>query len=557
MAFTTTSHSLRLLILLLLLPTAVQQMALRPSAFLVDSNGTSWEQFGFSVAIDNGILVVGVQRSDKAGFDAGAAFIYALVDGEWTEEAMITASDAETNDYFGNSVAVSNGVVAVAAKFDDNERGTSVGAVYVYVHEEDGSWTEQAKLVARDGTTFDYFGHAISMHGTTLVAGVVSDDDLGVNSGSVFVFTFDDGSWTEEAKLVASDGSAQDWFGRAVAIRGDRLIVGSSRDDDYSGSAYLFQQMADGTWTEQAKLTASDVEVEDYFGLAVDVFGDTVVVGSPRHDGRGTLSGAAYVFKFDSGTWTEQAKLFASDTVAWHQFGWSLALTDGRLIVSSPWNSPGEVYLFSSEVGSWTEQARFAANGTATGHLFGYAVAVDQDTVVIGHPYYEDLKGAAYIYEELPFRPERSDSPSTMPTQLPTILPTSLPTTNLPSTVPSVTVSVQPSATPTKSLTTSPSSMTPSQSIAPSAFPSFEPCRRWLSRCVAPEDCCTGVCRLGRCRLWETPDLDRPSAVPSPLPKDDVSVAPSNPQTNSPSRATSNSPSLGKGGSKKPERRRF
>jgi hypothetical protein len=99
------------------------------------------------------------------------------------------------------------------------------------------------KLTASDAAAGDLFGHAISINGDRVVVGAFGDDDAGSASGSAYVFRYDGGVWVEEAKLTASDAAAYDWFGYAVSISGDRVVVGAYRDDEagvHSGSAYVF-----------------------------------------------------------------------------------------------------------------------------------------------------------------------------------------------------------------------------------------------------------------------------------------------------------------------------
>ena len=163
---------------------------------------------------------------------------------------------------------------------------------------------EQAKLTASDGAAYDYFGCsvAVSGDGSTAVIGAHGDDDIGNNSGSVYVFTRSGSSWTQQAKLTASDGASGDLFGYSVAVSGDgsTAVIGAHGDDDRgidSGSAYVFTRSG-SSWTQQAKLTASDGAASDLFGWSVAVSGDgsTAVIGAYYDDDRGSNSGSAYVF---------------------------------------------------------------------------------------------------------------------------------------------------------------------------------------------------------------------------------------------------------------------
>jgi hypothetical protein len=171
------------------------------------------------------------------------------------------------------------------------------GSAYVFTR-SGSTWTQQAKLTASDAAAGDLFGDPVSVSGDTAVVGAYGNDDAGSWSGSAYVFTRSGGVWTQQAKLTASDAAADDWFGISVSVSGDTAVVGSDWDDDAgrnSGSAYVFKRNG-STWTQQAKLTASDAAEGDWFGVSVSVWGDTAVVGSSFDDDAGLYSGSAYVF---------------------------------------------------------------------------------------------------------------------------------------------------------------------------------------------------------------------------------------------------------------------
>ena len=168
-----------------------------------------------------------------------------------------------------------------------------------------GVWSEQAKLTASDGVADDLFGHSVSIDGDTAVIGAFRDDDNGSNSGSAYVYVRSDGVWSEQAKLTASDGAQDDSFGYSVSIDGDTVVVGAMDDDNGSGSgsAYVYVR-SNGVWSEQQKLTASDGATGDYFGYSVSIDGDAVIIGASGDEDNGNASGSAYVFVRSNGVWS-------------------------------------------------------------------------------------------------------------------------------------------------------------------------------------------------------------------------------------------------------------
>ena len=275
------------------------------SAKLTASNGAAGDYFGQSVAVDGDTAVAGAWRDADNGSDSGSAYVFTRESGVWSQSAKLTASNGARGDRFGWSVAV-DGDTAVA--------GAESGAAYVFTRES-GVWRQSAKLTASDGAAGDNFGQSVAVDGDTAVAGAYLDDDHGSESGAAYVFTRESGVWRQSAKLTATDGVRGDRFGWSVAVDGDTAVAGAYLDDDHgpeSGSAYVFTRES-GVWSQSAKLTASDGAREDWFGCSVAVDGDTAVAGAYRDDDNGADSGSAYVFTRESGVWRQSAKLTPSD----------------------------------------------------------------------------------------------------------------------------------------------------------------------------------------------------------------------------------------------------
>ncbi len=234
----------------------------------------------------------------------------------------VSAADGSATDSFGLSAAVDGDTAVIGAVWDD-DHGFNSGSAYVFVR-SGGAWVQQAKLLAPDGAANDNFGRSAGISGDTIVIGAQNDDDHGTDSGSANIFVRTGNTWTWQAKLTASDGAPLDRLGWQIDISGDTVVASSHRDNDHgpdSGSAYVFVRAPDGTWFQEAKLTASDAAPADEFGHAVAISGDTILVGAYKNDDAGSSSGAAYVFvRSEGGTWTEQAKLTASNANTGYHF---------------------------------------------------------------------------------------------------------------------------------------------------------------------------------------------------------------------------------------------
>jgi hypothetical protein len=321
----------------------------------------------------------------------------------WTE-TKLTASDGAEVDYFGLTVAVDADRVVVGAPFDD-DGGIQAGSVYLYESNGAGEWAE-TKLTASDAATGGFFGRSVAMDGDRIVVGSSNTD--GTSSGSVYVFESDGlGGWVE-TKLTASDAADGDLFGINVAVDGDRLVVGAPFDDAVgpdSGSVYVFESDGDGDWAE-TKLIPSDAPGEGFFGRSVALDGGRVVVGAEHNADRWT-QGSVYVFESDGlGGWVE-TKLTASDGAIGDLFGVTLAVEGDRIFAGAAFDDDrgidsGSVYVFESDgLGGWVE-TKLVASDTGQGDHFGWLVAVDSGRLVVGAPADDDrgtASGSVYVFE--------------------------------------------------------------------------------------------------------------------------------------------------------------
>jgi hypothetical protein len=158
------------------------------------------------------------------------------IDPTFTQQQKLIASDAASSDFFGHSVAISGETVVVSAVLDDGAAGVNQGSAYVFVR-SGGVWTQQQELLAQDAEFNDQFGSSVAISGETVAVGAVFDDVApGVKQGSAYVFVRNGGVWTQQQKLVAPDAGAFDNFGISVAISGETLMVGANSDDGLAGS---------------------------------------------------------------------------------------------------------------------------------------------------------------------------------------------------------------------------------------------------------------------------------------------------------------------------------
>ena len=331
----------------------------------------------------------------------------ASMTGDWTETQKLLASDGAANDLFGGCLVFS-GDTALITSAQDNDNGHYSGSAYVYIR-TGTTLTQQAKLLPSDGAAEDQFGYCASIDGDTALIGALLDDDNGVDSGSAYIFTRTGTTWTQQAKLLASDGQAGDRFGGSIAVSGDTALIGAYYDDDNgvdSGSMYVFTRSGT-TWTEQQKFHPSDGAAGDMFGGIVSLSGDSALIGAGGDD---NYTGAAYVFTRNGTIWTQQAKLLASDGAVNDQFGiWGLSLDSDTALIGAYYDddmgsNSGSAYIFTRTGTTWAQEQKLLASDGAVNDNFGGWVALSGDTALIGAWQNDDMgsnSGSAYVFTKV------------------------------------------------------------------------------------------------------------------------------------------------------------
>ncbi len=252
---------------------------------------------------------------------------------------------------------------------------------------------EEAKLLADDGMADDFFGQAVSLSGNRAAVGASYHDGLADNAGAVYVYEYDGSSWILSQKLTADDGAVSDQFGYAVSMDGDTLMVGAFRDDDNSGdsgSVYVFEYLGDA-WTQTQKLIASDGDNSDWFGFAISLENNRAMIAANNDDDLGERSGSVYEFVYINGSWVEAQKLLASDGGANEKFGQSLSLSGNRLLVGAYRHqvnaeSVGAAYVFEfdGENNNWVETQQLLSSEPVPDSYFGFAVSLSGDRALVG-----------------------------------------------------------------------------------------------------------------------------------------------------------------------------
>ena len=375
---------------------------------LLASDGATNDIFGIAVSISADTVVVGAQNHNApGGVNSGAAYVYARSGTTWSEQQELVAPDGATSDLFGCSVAVSGDTAMAGVCFDDTAGGADAGSAWVFVR-SGTTWAPQQHLTASDGAAADLFGCSVAVAGDTAVAGACTGEGPvgGADTGSAYVYVRTGSVWTEQQELLAFDVGSNANFGFSTSISGDTVVVGARYADTGggldAGSAYVFVR-AGTTWSQEQKLLPSDGAAGDFFGTSVSISGDTVAVGASSADtpgGFGFNTGAAYMFARTGTIWTEQQKLRPPDATAQDFFGYSASLSGESLVVGA-WGDDilgaadsGAAYVFVPNGAAWSLQQKIRPFDPTPGAQFGLSVATSGETLVVGAP----NAGAAYVF---------------------------------------------------------------------------------------------------------------------------------------------------------------
>ena len=358
-----------------------------------DRAGSDW--FGAHIAIDNGIVAVGALGNDDIGSESGSAYLFNTSTG--TQIFKLLPNDGAEGDQFGSSIAIDNGIVAIGADSDDDNLASS-GSVYLF---DASTGAQLLKLLPSDGDAGNRFGNSIAIANGLVAVGAVSDDVNGNASGSAYLF--DALTGTQLFKLLPDDGAEGDLFGYSIAIDNGIVAVGSLNDDDSghdSGSVYLFDAL---TSAQIFKLLPDDGADNDDFGWSVAIDNGVVVVGARRDDFNGTESGSVYLF--DSTTGLQLAHLLPIDGAAFDEFGSSVDIADGVIAVGAHRDedngqAAGSAYIFDAS--TFVQISKLLPSDGGAFDEFGVSIGIDNGVVAVGASLDDGNGsncGSAYVFD--------------------------------------------------------------------------------------------------------------------------------------------------------------
>lgn len=419
---------------------------------LIAPDGLMGDRFGSAIAKNEFSILIGAEGVDDLGTSAGAVYAYTFVESEennmenWIYNRKIMPDNLSAKAFFGSSISVFGNRIAIGAYGSDSY----VGKVYIY--ERGLQQTAELKLPENIKRGGDGFGSSVSLTKDRILIGAYGRDDFENNSGSAYIFNYENEEWSDPIRLNAPDASKYDYFGISVKIRGDRAIVGSYRSDvgqfKDKGAAYYFELQND-QWNFISKFSSTDELSNQYFGLSMDMDSNQLMIGAP---GKNLSRGGIYLYQFDQTRWSlvqtiansdnrlrdsfgeafhvdgnqliagvsqrERAYIFEYDEVEsmWEEvtiltphepspfgnntrFGTSVYIHENQCIVGEPSRSSGAAQVFRFSDNQWGYEDTLLPNDGPENDRFGLEVIIHDNVAMVSDPYRDGNEGKVYLFK--------------------------------------------------------------------------------------------------------------------------------------------------------------
>ena len=365
---------------------------------LTATDSASGDEFGHSISLDNGVAAIGAPFDDDNGTNSGSAYLFDVSTGE--QIVKLLPLDGVEGAEFGFSIAINNGIVAVGARADD-ENGTNAGAAYLF----DASTGNQLfKLTPNDAEPNDEFGNSIAIDNDIVAVGAWRADEHGDGSGAAYLFDATTGNQLD--KLLPPTGNNYQTFGVSIAMDDGLVVIGARTFFDLNegfiyAKAHLFDVSTGNQLNEfQPDILNLNGDLGGHFADAVDIDNGLVAVGAPSRSVVWDFSGAAYIF--DASTGEQHQFIFPDEVWERGHFGISISIDNGVVAIGSQEDDDsgfdsGSAYFYNAHTGEEIHQ--LLASDGAEFDLFGASVAIDGDVTVVGAKgYTESHTGSAYVY---------------------------------------------------------------------------------------------------------------------------------------------------------------
>ena len=352
---------------------------------LSDSLGQANDAAGYAVAAAGDLVLVGSRGADPGAQNAGKVCVFRRSGAGWIQAGSVAEPFPSSQAQFGRSLAVSEAHAVIGARSADGS-----GRAWVHARSAAGVSVTGA-LLAAPVQAGDGFGESVAIDGDWIAVGA----PMRAGGGAVEIFRRSGSEWTHVQTVAAVEAAnAGLRFGASVALAGSALAVGCPGDatgGTEAGGVRVFRRDLPGSWEPEASVTAGDAAAGDLFGAAVALSGDRLLVGAYRADGAIADAGAAYVFRRSGSAWNFAQKLAPENSLGQADFGYAVAMSGDAIAVGAPaavvaGSRAGTVYLYR-EVGSQAVPVlRTGGPGGIGSEFSGTSVALTPQVLAAGAP---------------------------------------------------------------------------------------------------------------------------------------------------------------------------
>jgi len=313
-----------------------------------------------------------------------------------------TGPEAQNDGYFGAALAMSGNYVVAGASHNNASGIGGAGQVFIT---DAGTGAVLFTLISPNAQTNGRFGWDVAVSGDYVVVGAFKENVSGiVRAGHAYVYSASTGKLL--STLTSPNLQAYGYFGEAVAVSGNYVVVGAADENasGFRGAGHVYVFSA-STGALLHTLTSPNAQHGGVFGYSVAVDGNAVVVGA-SYEAVAGLADAGNAYLFNANTGALISTLTIPNPQAGGYFGTSVAVTGDTVAVGAPWGNAsgfaaaGNAYVFDANTGALT--LSLASPNAQTNGDFGLSVAVGSDTVIVGAPYEASdgmpAAGTAYIF---------------------------------------------------------------------------------------------------------------------------------------------------------------
>ncbi|MCW1913096.1 FG-GAP repeat protein [Luteolibacter sp. GHJ8] len=373
------------------------------------SLGVSAPNFGSTLAIDGDHALIGAARMDLSPFlqSSGKVFSARRVNGVWQLTGILANAGRQGFDKFGCSLAI-RGTRALVGDMGRTTAGGMMTGDATFYHLANDIWNSGATVDLGDDGAGSRYGRAVAVDGDTLAFGAGAESNAsGLRPEVVHIFTRVGTGWTHQARLEdpspMEDPFLTTGFGSSLAISGGTLVAASPIRSNgtyppaQDGSVYFYERSG-AQWN-----LVSELPGIGQFGISLAAEGNTVAIGAPSFPlpGEPLKQGKVFIYTRGAASWTQTGELQATADAGYNNFGRSLALDGGTLLVGAPYslgeewdNTPHGAVVFFRNSGTEWEQETVIGNPLAEG-FFGYSVDISGDHALVAVPGYEY---ASYLF---------------------------------------------------------------------------------------------------------------------------------------------------------------